>query len=157
MQDAQVQKKMKNFHSNVISKAIWSSQCWSFTRILGRKVRWVGEYLIRSLDIWQFSPIKSDPRSYNKAVNFFLIQKTVLNIQGYFCWMPAHRLPLETSSCKKIKVFVKIAKERTGHGQSISTTDRNRNKCHGGMENAFPPWTMVLAREKLCAQIMYIR
>lgn len=102
-------------------------------------------------------PIKSDPRSYNKAVNFFLIQKTVVNIQGYFCWMPAHRLPLETSSCKKIKVFIKIAKERTGHGQSISTTDRNRNKCHGGMENAFPPWTMVLAREKLCAQIMYIR
>lgn len=106
-------------------------------------------------------PIKRDPRSYHKADNFFLIQKTVVNIHGYSCWMPAHRFPLETSSCKKIKVFIKIAKERTGSwavdGQLISITDRNRNKSHGGMESTFPPWTMVLAIEKICKWIINVR
>jgi len=50
--------------------------------------------------------------------------------------MPAHRLPLETSCCKKMRVFIKIATERAGRsGQSFSgRTGRNRNKCHGGME-----------------------
>lgn len=63
--------------------------------------------------------------------------------------MPAHRSPLETSSCKKIKVFIKIAKERTGTWavdvQLISKRHRNRNISHGGMENTSPP-------EKLCSQ-----
>lgn len=96
----------------------------------------MNEHLTRSLGIRQkVFPINRDPRSYNKAVNLFLTWKTVVNIQGYSHWMPTRRLPLETSCCKKMRVFIKIAKERAGgSGQSVSTTDRNRNKCHGGIE-----------------------